>query len=213
MLVCCQHETGMWAQIIPSQVSHTTEFIITRTAVWQPRGRSWLSRQFSLRRYSNWKTDRCCVLAVGSQRQNRPGRVYKVSSSTAHTSLQWSGPQTLAGNKCFQARQSYLTIQLACEWLSLGAEPELASFVLEVVLSKRKGVHQHCYSKAKLLEGNSSTSEHSSRALYGSRNLTCRKGHSLTYAPVSMFNWQLEIKVICRSKDREGVRETSSAFR
>lgn len=120
-------------------------------------------------------------------------------------------PKHLAGNKCPQACQSYPTIQLTCKWPSLGVEPELASFLPEVVLSKRKGEHQHHYSKAKLLEGNSSTGEHPGRALHGSRNLTCRKGNSLTYVPVSMFNWQPEIKVSCRSKDR-GVRGNQLSF-
>lgn len=122
-------------------------------------------------------------------------------------------PKHLAGNKCPQARQSYPTIQSACKRPSLAIEPELASFVPEAVLSKKKG-----RAPALLLQGQTTGRQQllwwASRQSYIAwGNLTCRKGNSLTYVPVSMFNWQPEIKVSCGSKDREGVGETSSASR
>lgn len=146
-LVSCQCETGMRTQTTSSQVSHDTEFIITRKVIWQPKGQSWLSRQFYLRRYSNWKPNCWCVFAVGMQRQNRPSTSALALCTQICDDLL---PKHLAENKCPQARQSYPTTQSAWKWAGLAAEPELASFVPEAVLSKKEST-----GTAKLLGGNS----------------------------------------------------------
>lgn len=204
MLVSCQCETGMWSQTTSSQVSHDTEFIITRKVIWQPKGRSWLSRQFYLRRHSNWNPNCCCVFAVGMQRQNRPGRSALALCTQICDDLL---PKHLAENKCPQARQSSPTMQSAWKWAGPAAEPELASLVPEAVLSKRKST-----STARILGGSSPSGECPGRALYGMGDLTCWNGYSLTNVPLSVLNWLPEIKVICGSKDRVGVGGNQLCF-
>lgn len=111
-------------------------------------------------------------------------------------------PKHLAENKWSQVHQSYPTMQAAWKWAYLAAEPELASFVPEAALSKREST-----GTAKLLGAAALW-----WGLYGMGDCTCWNGNNLTYVPFSVFNWQPEIKVICGSKDREGVGGNQLCF-
>lgn len=109
------------------------------------------------------------AVCLQQERRDRTGLVGFIRSALAVCTQICDDlvPKHLAGNKRPQAHQSYPTIQSVCKQPSLATGPELASFVPVAVLSKRKGEHQHCYSKAKLLEGNSSSGEHPGRELQG----------------------------------------------
>lgn len=168
-LVCCRPETGMWAQTISSQVSRDTEFIITRWSFGSPGVGAGCQGNFIWEGTPIGKPT--AAVCLQQECRDRTGLVGFIRSALALCTWVCDAlvPEHLSGNKHPQARQSYLTIQSACKRPTLAIEPKLASFVPEAVLSKRKREYQHCYSKAKLLEGNSSSSEHPGRAIWHER--------------------------------------------